>query len=340
MTIRVGLRIPPCKPSAEVAAIARRADELGFDQLWFPDSQLLWRDCYIVIASCAASTSRIGLGTAITNVVTRHPTVVASAARTLAEMAPGRFRLGLGVGNSSVEPVGLAPSSQMDFRAAVRDIRALSHGEEAVFNGVVGRMRDAGPEFEIHVAATGPRNLAMAGEIADGVILLSGVAPDNLARSIGLARSGVESAGGDPDQLPVTVGVFAQITDDVGRDAQKLKPICAGIAQRGGREFLKMAGIDIHVPSQVEGIYPDLVHAEDWELAVDRCSEWVSDADAVRFAEAFCLFGTASEITSRLAVLSELGVSEVFLQHVGSYDLPNDLLEGFGARVLPTLRSA
>lgn len=338
MTIRVGMRVPPCEPPAKIAAIARRAEELGFDQLWFPDSQLLWRDCYIVIAACATATSRIGLGTAITNVVTRHPSVVASAARTLAEMAPGRFRLGLGVGNSSVEPVGLAPSSQAEFRAAVRDIRALSHGEEAVFNGVTGRMRDSGADFEIHVAATGPKNLVMAGEIADGVILLSGVAPDNLARSIGLAQSGVQASGSDPSLLSVTVGVFAEITDDIGRDAQKLKPICAGIAQRGGREFLRMAGIDINVPSHVEGVYPDLVHAEDWQLAVDRCSEWVSDADAVRFAESFCLFGTASEITSRVAALSEVGVSEIFLQHVGSYDLPNDLLEEFGTRVLPGLR--
>ena len=313
MTIRVGMRIPPCEPPAKIAVIARRAEELGFDQLWFPDSQLLWRDCYIVIAACANATSRIGLGTAITNIVTRHPSVVASAARTLAEMAPGRFRLGLGVGNSSVEPVGLAPSSQADFRAAVRDIRALSNGEEAVFNGVAGRMRDPGPDFEIHVAATGPKNLVMAGEIADGVILLSGVAPDNLARSIDLAQSGVRAKGGDPSLMSVTVGVFAEITDDIGRDAQKLKPICAGIAQRGGREFLRMAGIDIHVPSHVEGVYPDLVHAEDWQLAVERCSGWVSDADAVRFAESF-------------------------LQHVGSYDLPNDLLEEFGTHVLPGLR--
>lgn len=337
--MRVGIRVPPCKAPTAVAEMALRAEELGYDQLWFPDSQLLWRDSYITVGVCAERTSSIGLGTAVTNVVTRHPSVVASAARTLAEMAPGRFRLGLGVGNSSVEPIGLGPSNQRDFRSAVNDIRALSSGEEVTFNAVTARMRDPGFDFDIHVAATGPKNLTMSGEIADGAILLSGVAPDNVTKSVALVRGGAKASGRDPGLLSITVGAYAEVTDDVERAARKLKPICAGIAQHGGREFLKMAGIDIDVPVRVDGIYPDLVHAEDWQLAVDRCSEWVSDADATRFAETFCLFGTGEEIVRRLAVLSGIGVTEVFLQHVGSYDLPHDLLEQFGSDVLPRLRS-
>ena len=59
---------------------------------------------------------------------------------------------------------------------------------------------------------------------------------------------------------------------------------------------------------------------------------------AVRFAEEFCLIGTAAQITQRLRTLRDLGVTDVFLQHVGSYDLPTDLIETVGASVLPALR--
>ena len=93
--MKVGIRIPACDRPDRLASVAARAEELGFDQVWFPDSQLLWRDVFSVLSVTALRTERIGLGTAVTNVATRHPSVVASAARTVAELAPGRFTLGL-----------------------------------------------------------------------------------------------------------------------------------------------------------------------------------------------------------------------------------------------------
>ncbi|WP_018533479.1 MULTISPECIES: hypothetical protein [unclassified Streptomyces] len=91
------------------------------------------------------------------------------------------------------------------------------------------------------------------------------------------------------------------------------------------------------MPDVVDGVYPDLVHAEDWDAAVKVASAWVDDAAALRFAEEFCLFGTADEIARRLRALRADGVSGVFLQHVGSYDPPTDLIEAVGASVLPAL---
>ncbi|WNF01863.1 hypothetical protein PS467_00375 [Streptomyces luomodiensis] len=80
------------------------------------------------------------------------------------------------------------------------------------------------------------------------------------------------------------------------------------------------------------------MHAEDWDTAVKICSKWVSDEAALRFAQEFCLFGTAQEITERLRELHATGVTGVFLQHVGSYDLPTELIESVGSTVLPAMR--
>jgi 5,10-methylenetetrahydromethanopterin reductase len=63
---------------------------------------------------------------------------------------------------------------------------------------------------------------------------------------------------------------------------------------------------------------------------VEVCSRWVSDADALRFAETFCLYGTVEEITKKINDLADLGVTGVQLQHVGSYTYPHELLEALG----------
>ena len=335
--VSLGLRVPPCRPVADVAAFGAQVERLGFDDLYVPDSQLLWRDGYLSLLAIALETSRIGLGTAVTNVVTRHPSVIASAARTLAEASGGRFRLGVGVGNSSVEPVGLSPSKQVELRAGIDAIRGLLAGEDVTFNGVPGQLRDPYGAIPINVAASGPRNLRFAGEVADGVILLSGVAPALLERSVSVVREGAVAAGRDPEGVKIIVAAHAMVTDDVERDARVLKPVCAGIAQKGGQAALATAGIHIEVPARVPDVYPDLIHAEDWDLAVKRSSEWVSDADAVAFARTFCLFGSADEIVARIRAANELGATSVFLQHVGSYDFPEQLAADVADQVLPLL---
>ncbi|WP_409463721.1 LLM class flavin-dependent oxidoreductase [Amycolatopsis sp. GA6-003] len=319
--MRIGVRVPPCAPLPELVAFVQEAERLGFDDVWFPDSQLLWRDVFATAAAAAAGTSRIGLGTAVTNVVTRHPSVVAGAARTAAELAPGRFVLGLGVGNSSVAPAGLAPSTRSGLRAGLTAIRRLLSGEETDFGGARTRLRDPVP-VPIHVAASGPRNLRLAGELADGAILLSGVSPEPLAAAMRQVAAGAAGRAA----VPVTVSAFCRVTDTVRRDARELKPVCLSIAANGGAEFLEKAGIRVRVPERLPDLAPDLLHAESWESAIRACESFVDDYAAESFARRFCLYGTTDEITARLAELSRSGVSAVLLQEVGSYGLPRTLV--------------
>jgi 5,10-methylenetetrahydromethanopterin reductase len=334
VTPRFGIRLPACHPVDEVARAARRAEELGFDEAWVPDSQLLWRDVFSTLTAMALGTERLRIGTAVTNVETRHPSVVASAARTVAELAPGRFVLGVGVGNSAVEPVGLKSTTQAALRERLAQVTGLLAGEPVDFGPVSSRLRDPGPAVPVYLAASGPKNLRLAGELADGVILLSGVSPATLASSVDRVREGAAISGRSLSDLDIVVSAYCHITDDVEADARMLKPICAGIAQKGGGPFLAMAGIEVDVPPVVEGLYPDTVHAEDWAEAVRVCGQWVTDEMAVRFAQAFCLFGTPAEISRRVGEVTAAGATSVFLQHVGSYDLPYALMESFADTVL------
>ncbi|WP_018533616.1 MULTISPECIES: LLM class flavin-dependent oxidoreductase [unclassified Streptomyces] len=240
--LKVGIRIPPCDRADRIVATVRRAEELGFDSAWFPDSQLLWRDVFTTLTPAALGTERIGLGTAVTHLVTRHPAVVASAARSVAELAPRRFTLGLGVGNSSVGPVGLRQSTNAAMREGLTVLRALLDGDEWEFAGPAGpvrsRLRDPHPAVPPHLAASGPRNLRLAGEVADGIILLSGVSPRTLEGATTLVREGAQAAGRAAKTLPLTVSAYCEVTDDIEAAARRIKPVCASIAQNGGAPFL------------------------------------------------------------------------------------------------------
>ena len=102
--MRFGLRIPPCRSAAEVARCVADAERAGFDIAWLPDSQFLWRDVWACLALAAARTERIVLGTCVTNLQTRDPSVTAAAAVTLDELAPGRTILGVGSESPAVPP--------------------------------------------------------------------------------------------------------------------------------------------------------------------------------------------------------------------------------------------
>lgn len=340
-TMDIGLRMPPCQSTRALAGFARQVEAAGFDTLYVPDSQTLWRDAYLTLYAAALGTDSLRLTTAVSNVVTRHPTVIAGLARSIDEIAPGRFTLGLGVGHSSVEPIGAPPSRGAELREAVEQIRRLVRGEEVRYGEGRARIRDPRPGgVPIQIAATGPRNLRLAGAIGDGAILLSGVAEESLRLAIEHIRAGAVEAGRDPASVSVTVCSHAMVTDDIERDARILKPVVATIAQKGGQASLRALGIDVAVPDVVPEVSPDLIHAEDWDLAVEVSSRWISDADAATFARGFCLFGTPDDIVGRLAVVRDLGVQAVFLQHVGSWDLPHQLMETVGERVIPLLHGA
>src|SRR3954452_3754526 len=100
-------------------------EALGFDSVWVADSQMLFSDCYAVLALAARQTSRlrIGPGTAICG--TRIPPVQAAAVATLNRIAPGRVFLGIGTGNTAMRSIGQRPMKIAEFSEYLRALSAL-----------------------------------------------------------------------------------------------------------------------------------------------------------------------------------------------------------------------
>src|SRR5438309_6068740 len=195
---RFGLNRFDARSVDAFAADVKRAEALGWDAAWQPDSQLRRRDTYVLLAAAARATERIMLGPLLANPVNRHPSVTASSIATIDELAPGRVLLGWGVGDTAVRLAGLRPARVKELEAATRLMRALLDGEAVE----VGAERPARlPHHRpvpIWIAAGGPRTLRMAGGVADGVFIRVGPRRANISGSVAGCRAGAGAGGRDP----------------------------------------------------------------------------------------------------------------------------------------------
>jgi 5,10-methylenetetrahydromethanopterin reductase len=337
LLVRFGLRIPPCANVREVARCVADAERAGFDIAWLPDSQFLWRDVWASLALAAEMTDRITLGTCVTNFETRHPSVTAAAAVTLEELAPERTILGVGSGDSSIKTLGLTPTRLAEMRDGIDLVRRLTAGETIDFEGRQMHLHASlDRPVPVYMAANGPKALELTGELADGVITVAGIAPDLVERMRARVAVGAERAGRSLDEIELCFGTFCHVTDDEREAARIVKPYVVAMAQVGGRETLRSIGIEIDPPAVVAGIYPDMSHAEDWDQAADAAEEWVTDEMALRYADAFCLVGSAEHCRERIARAAAAGATNLYVRHFSSYTLPDQVLAAYGELIIPS----
>src|SRR4051794_17417264 len=152
---------------------AQLAERLGYDSVWFGDSQLIWRELYVLMGATAATTSRVNIGAGVTNPITRHPAVTASAIATLQELSVNRTIIGVGVGDSSMITMGMKRLTRAELVQFIDLVRPLCRGETV--QGPAGEMRLNFGALEkcppIVVGASGPKMLHLAGQVGDGVII-------------------------------------------------------------------------------------------------------------------------------------------------------------------------
>src|SRR5436305_14498760 len=108
------------------------AEELGFDAFWVADTHLIWREAWVLLGAIARETSRIEIGPGVTHPIVRHPSLIAAAIATLAELAPGRVNLGIGIGDSGPANMGLPRATLKQLESAILDVKALLRGEPMV----------------------------------------------------------------------------------------------------------------------------------------------------------------------------------------------------------------
>ena len=217
--MRTGVTLQGVDPPDDFEEMVTEIESLGYDSFWLTDSSLHSRNCWAYLTLAARQTSRMTIGTAVTNPVTRHPAVTAVAAATLADISGGRAILGIGAGDRPLLSLGYTPARLATLEASIGAIRALWSGatvdaDEPGF-ALHGAHYRFPPERDIPVwvSATGPRTLELAGRVADGVILLAGLHPDGISFALEHIDRGAEAAGRS-QRPPVTVFAYGAIDED------------------------------------------------------------------------------------------------------------------------------
>jgi 5,10-methylenetetrahydromethanopterin reductase len=172
----LGLLVLPDRPLRELVVTAQRAEELDYQYLWVADEKF-YRDPMVVLTAVTLNTSRLKLGTGVTEPYARHPALIAMALATLDDLSPGRVVVGIGAGGSGFPALGVARRKPaVALAEAVAMLRGLLAGERVTLDGEVLSLRDGALNFPprplpIYVAARGEQVLASAARIADGVIM-------------------------------------------------------------------------------------------------------------------------------------------------------------------------
>ncbi len=326
--MNVDIRVPVGLGIQATADFIAGCEAAGFDGVGVHDHQHSGRDVFITLALAAERTSRLSLYPATSNPVTRHPMVLASLAHSLEEIAPERVRLTVAPGYLAVGNIGRPRATLAAMRDAVTTIRRLLRGETVEFNGVETRLRNVSdPPTPVFMTAAGPRMVELAGEVADGALLLVGLHPKAVDAAfrrleIGAARSGRTLNGFQ------TIFITPTTVSDDGPAARRFPQQWF----RPDQPYLKYPSDSNLVWLREAGI----------DLPDDFIPENIGDEQAAKICDAFGLFGTPEECLERLKrARDESGINHVFIfpthTQEGGYDMPVATVDAFRRTIIPGL---
>jgi 5,10-methylenetetrahydromethanopterin reductase len=311
---------------------AKRAEALGFEAIFFADSQMNNVDPYQVMALCAMNTTKIRLGTAVTNMVYRDPTITANSFATLNEVSEGRAIIGLGTGDGPVYSLGKTATKLVEFEKGLRVIRDLLHDrgvevsktKERASGGQVTLKVGRRP-VPIYISAEGPKTLQVAGRVCDGVILGTGFDLDVLEWAETRIAEGAKEAARSLADIDVMPAGMICVNDDGALARRRVRSRMANRAHHNFRFTMEtvpeperagvqrfMDGFDISKPIE-ERVDPDLV------------------TDYLQ--QRFTIAGTPEECAARVKQLETAGVKRLLLTPPNAnYDA---IMEAWGRRVIP-----
>lgn len=192
----IGVGLGTDRPE-DLRRVAEVGDRVGISFLSVGDNPGHLLETYVSLTLLAEATSRTRVGTAMTNPAARDPLVVASALSTLDRVAPGRVFLGIATGRARTS----ATAGVDELRRHLVALRELwAHGTTVHRGQRLDLSWDARP-VPILVGAAGPRALALAGELADGVVVETGVSPEVVERATTAIAAGARAAGRDRREL-------------------------------------------------------------------------------------------------------------------------------------------
>ena len=311
---RLGLALSNEAPVHETVALACQAEQLGFDEVWLPESGH-GRGVFTVAASVAAATSRIKLGIGIVNPFWRHPSVIAMEAAALDEACGGRLMLGVGAALWTLRALGEADSrTERPLTAmveAIRVVRGMLRGERGVDGQVFPVSAEAKLDFPrfraaipVYVGAVNGRMLRASGAWADGVQLGAIVSPGYVRWSWEQIVRGAKAAGRDPSQIDLASNVLVSVDPDPRAARDAVRTVLAYYIHRVEPVVLSTSGAD---PEEIERVRRTVL-----EDGLEAGAGLVTDG----LVDAFAAAGDPDHVAARLQDYAQAGLRGILAWHV------------------------
>ncbi|WP_291056075.1 LLM class flavin-dependent oxidoreductase [Herbiconiux sp.] len=311
--MRSGVALQPAYDPDTFGDIVQKSEEWGLDELWLTDSSLHSRYSYSYLTIAALRTTRMTLGTAVTNPVTRHPALGAVAISTIDEISKGRAIYGIGAGDRPLEALGYKPARLALLEDSIEAARRLWTGESVSWQARGFELDDAHmrfpperPDIPVYISASGPKTLELAGRVADGVILLAGLHPDGLRYALEHIDRGVDMAGRS-ERPQISVFAYGQISDDEEAALASARTIAAWFPQTAPM-YCELAGLSKDLIEKVRALYAGGEFQE-----AEEAAKLLPDEFVYRMA----LAGGEATVREHIATLEGLGIDSMTVFPIG-----------------------
>jgi probable F420-dependent oxidoreductase len=331
-----GVTVLPDPPHERFLELIQLAEQEGFEYGWTYDSHVLWHESTPLLAVAADRTSTMRFGHFVTNPGTREPTVVASMYATLHAMSGGRMVMGIGRGDSARRVIGLKPVRVAEFEESCRMIKDFMNGRSVEWNGKQLQLEWAKPELgeiPLYVAGYGPKALAVAGRVADGVIIQL-ADPEIITWIMDTARRAAEEAGRDPAELKCIVGAPSKVTDDLQTARDEVRWFPAMVSNHV-MDLIERYGFDSEIPAALT----EYVKARKFYDYKDHSRVGAAHGEFVtdEICDRFCVIGSADQCVDKLRELEAVGVDQfnIYLMTHGQ----EETLRAYGDGIIPRFAS-
>ncbi len=333
MALSFGVTVLPDPPYSRWLELIQLAERHGFEYAWTYDSHVLWQESIPLFGYASHETTKIKLGHFVTNPGTRDPTVLASAYATLQDLTDGRMVMGIGRGDSARRYIGQQPVKVAEFERACAMIRDFMNGREVNWNGKdlqLKWVRPELPQIPMWIAGYGPKALAVAGRVADGVIIQL-ADPEIIQWIMSTARRAAEEAGRDPSQLKCIVGAPSHVTDDLADARDQVRWFPAMVSNHV-MDLVERYGTD---GSKVPKALTDYVLSRKFYDYNEHSRVGAAHGEFVtdEICDRFCVIGNTEQCAAKLRELESVGVDQfnIYLMTHGQ----EETLQAYGDEIIP-----
>ena len=234
--------------------LCREAESTGFEWLGVADSQSVFHEMYVALTLAALNTSRVRVGPLVTNPLTRHLVVTASAMASIDELSNGRAVLGIGSGDSAIYTLGAPPATLAGLEESIDTLGRLTGGEAVKREARTWQVHRTSRRVPIYLAAEGPRTLELAGRVADGVIVGLGLTTEVIGLSLAAIERGARAAGRALADLDVWWFAKTNVADTHEAAVGPIKMALAASANHAFRFTLEGKGIPAELHEPIRGL--------------------------------------------------------------------------------------